>query len=106
MAEDPGVGAALPVAAAGSGQPRLLAARTVAGTDLAGLLDRLDRLPAGKVACTVPHHRFAVLEDVRHQDIAYAELDGCRLVLRPDHTLGQLDPATAELLTRLARPCR
>ena len=89
----------------GSGQPRLLAARTVAGTDLAGLLDRLDRLPAGKVACTVPHHRFALIEHLRHggfDSAAYAELDGCRRILRPDHTLGQLDEATATLITRLA----
>jgi hypothetical protein len=28
---------------------------------------------------------------------------GCRLVLRPDHTLGHLDPATAELITTLSR---
>jgi len=89
----------------GSGLPRLLAARTVAGTELAGLLARLERLPAGKVACAVPHHRFAVLEYVRHgwyDSAAYAELDGCRRILRPDHTLGQLDEATATLITRLA----
>jgi len=89
----------------GSGLPRLLAARTVAGTELAGLLDRLDRLPAGKVACTVPHHRFALIEHLRHggfDSAAYAELDGCRRILRPDHTLGQLDEATATLITRLA----
>jgi hypothetical protein len=89
----------------GAGQPRLLAARTVTGTELAGLLARLDRLPAGKVACSMPHHRFAVIEYLRHggfDSAAYAELDGCRRILRPDHTLGQLDEATATLITRLA----
>jgi hypothetical protein len=89
----------------GSDQPRLLAGSTVAGAELAGLLARLDRLPAGKVACTVPHHRFALIEYLRHggfDSAAYAELDGCRRILRPDHTLGQLDEATAELITQLA----
>ena len=89
----------------GSDQPRLLAARTVVGAELAGLLARLDRLPAGKVACTMPHHRFALIEYVRDggfDSAAYAELDGCRRILRPDHTLGELDQATAELITKLA----
>jgi hypothetical protein len=57
------------------------------------------------VACTVPHHRFALIEYVRRgwfDSAAYAELDGCRRISRPDHTLGELDPATAELITRLA----
>jgi hypothetical protein len=89
----------------GSDQPRLLAARMVVGAELAGLLARLDRLPAGKVACTVPHRRFALLEYVRDggfDSAAYAELDGCRRILRPDRTLGELGQATAELITRLA----
>jgi hypothetical protein len=89
----------------GSGQPRLVTAGTVAGTGLVNLLTRLDHLPAAGSACTVPHHRFAVLQYVRHgwyDSAAYAELDGCRRILRADGTLGELGPATAELITRLA----
>jgi hypothetical protein len=46
-----------------------------------------------------------LVEYFRHggfDSAAYAELDGCRRVLRPDHTLGELDPATAELISQLA----
>jgi hypothetical protein len=89
----------------GSGLPRLLAARTVVGAELTSLLARLDRVPAPAKACTVPHHQFALIEYVRHgqfDSAAYAELDGCRRVMRPDRTLGQLDQATADLITRLA----
>ena len=92
----------------GSGLPRLVAGGTVTGADMAGLLARLDHLPAAG-ACTAAHHRFAVLEFVRHggyDDSAYVELDGCRRVLRADDTLGQLDPSGVELITRLARPSR
>jgi hypothetical protein len=88
--------------AATSGLPRLESAGTVAGPRLASLLARLDRLPAG--GCSPAHRRFAVLEYLRkgwYEDPVYAELDGCRLVLRPDHTLGQLDPVTARLITTL-----
>ena len=88
------------------GMPQLLSARTVSGRQLAALLTRLDRLPAAP-SCGPRHQRFAVLEYIRrgwHDDAVYAEMDGCRLVLRPDHTLGQLDPATAELITTLSRP--
>lgn len=88
-----------------SGLPRLVTGATVTGADLRGLLARLDHLPAA-AACTASHHRFAVLEDVRHHDVLYAELDGCRRVLRADHTLGELDPATVELIIRLARRSR
>ena len=89
----------------GTELPRLLKAGTVAGADLEDLLTRLDRLPAAGAKCAVPHHRFATLEYVRHgwyDSAAYAELDGCRRIVRPDGTLGELDPATAELITRLA----
>ena len=89
----------------GAGLPRLLAGRKVAGAELTNLLARLDHLPPGKVACTVPHHRFALIEYVRHgwfDSAAYAEIDGCRRISRPDHTLGKLDAATAELIIRLA----
>jgi len=89
----------------GSSQPRLLAARTVAGAELTSLLARLDRLPAGTAVCTVPHHRFALIEYLRHgsfDSAAYAELDGCRRITRPDFTLGELDQATADLISRLA----
>jgi hypothetical protein len=89
----------------GSGPPRLVRAGTVTGADLARLVARLDQLSAA-AACTVPHHRFAVLEEEPHGDLVYAELDGCRRILRPDHTLGELDPTTVELIIRLARPSR
>ena len=87
------------------GMPQLLSAHTVSGRRLTALLTRLDRLPAD-APCDPRHQRLAVLEYLRrgwHDDAVYAGLDGCRLVLRPDHTLGQLDPATAELITRLSR---
>lgn len=91
---------------AGRGMPELVSGRTVSGPQLAALLTRLDRLPAA-ASCGPRHQRFAVLEYLRrgwHDDAVYAELDGCRLVLRPDHTLGQLDPGTAQLITTLSRP--
>jgi hypothetical protein len=87
------------------GMPQLESARTVSGRHLTALLTRLDRLPAAG-SCGPGHQRFAVLEYLRrgwHDGALYAGLDGCRLVLRPDHTLGQLDPATAELITTLSR---
>ncbi|HEY6749482.1 MAG TPA: hypothetical protein VI357_27660 [Mycobacteriales bacterium] len=87
------------------GMPQLVSARTVSGGDLGALLARLDRLPAAR-ACGQVHQRFVVLEYLRrgwYDDAVYAGLDGCRLVLRPDHTLGQLDPDTAELITTLSR---
>ena len=77
---------------AARGMPQLVSAGTVTGRELAALLTRLDRLPAAG-SCTPRHH----------DDAVYAEMDGCRLVLRPEHTLGQLDPATAELITTLSR---
>ena len=83
--------------------PRLVSARTVSGRQLAALLTRLDRLPAAR-SCGPRHQRFAVLEYLRrgwYDDAVYAGLDGCRLVLRPDQTLGQLDPASAELIAAL-----
>jgi hypothetical protein len=63
------------------------------------------RVPRG--ACGQPQRQVldAVLEYIRrgwYDSAVYAELDGCRLVLRPDHTLGQLDPATEALLTTLS----
>jgi hypothetical protein len=70
-----------------SGLPELVSAGTVTGRDLAAVLTRLDQLPAAQ-PCTTRH--------------AYAEIDGCQMILRPDHTLGQLDPATAKLLTTLS----
>jgi hypothetical protein len=87
-----------------SGLPELVSAGTVTGADLAALLTRLDRLPAAR-PCTTGHYRFAVLEYIRegwYDSAAYAQIDGCRMILRPDNTLGQLDPATAELLTALS----
>ena len=88
------------------GMPQLVSARTISGRHLDALLTRLDRLQAAG-SCGPRHQRFAVLEYLRsgwYDDPVYAGLDGCRLVLRPDHTLGQLDPATAELITTLSRP--
>jgi hypothetical protein len=88
----------------GSGMPTLESAGTVRGPELTALLARLDHLPAA--SCTTPsHQRFAVLQYVRHgwdDDALYTELDGCGLALRPDHTLGHLDPATAAQLLTLA----
>jgi hypothetical protein len=87
-----------------SGLPELVSAGTVTGPDLAPLLTRLDQLPAAR-PCRTRHHRFAVLEYIRrgwYDDPAYAEVDGCQMILRPDHTLGQLDTGTAELLTTLS----
>jgi len=87
-----------------SGLPELVSAGTVTGPNLAALLTRLDQLPAAR-SCRARHHRFAVLQYIRrgwYDDAAYAEIDGCQMILRPDHTLGQLDPATTELLTRLS----
>jgi hypothetical protein len=84
-----------------SGLPELVSARTVTGADLAALLTRLDHLPAAR-PCATRHQRFAVLEYIRrgwNDSAAYAEVDGCRRILRPDHTLGHLDPATTKLLT-------
>jgi hypothetical protein len=88
-----------------SGLPELVSAGTVTGPDLAALLTRLEQLPAAR-SCTARHHRFAVLEYIRrgwYDAAAYAEIDGCRMILRPDHTLGQLDATTAELLTTLSQ---
>jgi hypothetical protein len=88
-----------------SGLPELVSAGTVTGPDLAALLTRLDQLPAAR-SCTARHHRFAVLEYIRqgwYDDAAYAEIDGCRMILRPDHTLCQLDATTTELLTALSQ---
>jgi hypothetical protein len=90
---------------AGPGMPQLVSAGTASGRELAELLARLDRLPAA-AQCGPRHQRLAVLEYVRHgwhESPVYAELDGCRLVLRPDHTLGQLDAATADLIATLSR---
>jgi hypothetical protein len=90
---------------AAPGQPQLLSAGTVTGPELAALLARLDHLPAATASCAPRHQRFAVLEYLRrgwYDDPVYAELDGCRTVLRPDHTLGLLDPATAQLVTTLS----
>lgn len=88
----------------GTGMPTLESAGTVRGAALTALLGRLDRLSAA--SCAPRHQRFAVLEYVRrgwYDGAAYTELDGCGLVLRPDHTLGHLDPATAALLATLSR---
>lgn len=89
----------------GPGMPELESAGTVRGPALTALLGRLDRLPAA-ASCGPRHQRFAVLEYLRkgwYDDAVYAELDGCGLVLRPDHTLGHLDAATAKLLATLSR---
>ncbi len=88
-----------------TGLPELLSAGTITGPDLVALLARLDHLAAAR-PCTARHHRFAVLEYVRHgwwDGAAYSELDGCRIILRPDHTLGQIDSVTANLLVRLSQ---
>jgi hypothetical protein len=88
-----------------TGYPELLSAGTVSGFRLTALLARLDALPAAR-PCTARHTTFAVIQYVRrgwYDAGAYVELDGCRRIERPDHTLGRADPTTAELLTTLAR---
>ena len=82
-------------------QPELIATHTVTGSALTALLARLDQLPAAR-ACAAPHHSFAVIEYHRtgwYDSAAYGELDGCRVIARPDHTLGQLDEATIQALS-------
>ena len=89
-----------------TGYPQLVSADIVTGADLAALLATLDDLPAAR-PCTAKHGRFAVVEYIRKQwfdSAAYAETDGCQVIVRPDHTLGQLDDATARLLTTLSHP--
>jgi hypothetical protein len=55
---------------------------------------------AGEAApCTSPHTRFAVLTPSPQAAETFLELDGCRRVLRPDNTLGQVDQQTIGLLT-------
>jgi hypothetical protein len=74
---------------------RLAGGRSLAAEDARLLLDALDGVgPAG--ACTAPHTRIAVVHGGAQW--AVAELDGCRRLLRPDHTLGQLDERVVALL--------
>lgn len=75
----------------------------VSGTELTALLAELDTLPAAR-PCTAKHRTFAVLQYSRrgwYDDAAYVELDGCRMILRPDETRGELTPALAAALVRL-----
>ena len=64
--------------------------RTITGDEARTLSDALGRAgPA--TACSTPHTRFAVVTRDGAAQWAVAELDGCRRLLRPDNTLGQLD---------------
>lgn len=75
----------------------LRAGRVVDGTVAAALVAALDRTGAA-TACSAPHTRFAVVSGPSGAE-AVAELDGCRRLLRPDTTLGQLDEATVVAIT-------
>jgi hypothetical protein len=75
---------------------QLATGRTLTPEAAKPLLDALDRVgPA--TDCTAGHTRIAVVHS--QSESAVAELDGCRRLLRPDHTLGQLDDPTLALLT-------
>jgi hypothetical protein len=86
------------------GYPQLVSANTVTGAGLGTLLAALDGLPAAQ-SCTATHSRFVVIEYIRKHWFdgpVYAEVDGCRRIQRPDHTLGRIDDATVRLLTTLS----
>ncbi|WP_162642021.1 hypothetical protein [Streptosporangium sp. 'caverna'] len=68
--------------------------RILKGRSLRTLLTALDSAPA--TDCPSDHTRFAVLSTGSRE--AYAELDGCRNLMRPDGTLGRLTPNAAALL--------
>ena len=73
-------------------------AHTISGDAAAALVAALNNAgPAA--ACSAPHTRFAVLSSNGTASWATVELDGCRRLLRPDYTLGQLDePTVAPLI--------
>jgi hypothetical protein len=75
---------------AGESSGQFASGRTVTGDEARTLSVALDKAgPA--TACSIPHTRFAVVTREDAGQWAVAELDGCRHLLRPNNTLGQLD---------------
>jgi hypothetical protein len=69
---------------------RFASGRTITGDAARTLSEALDKAgPA--TTCATPHTRFAVVIRDGAAQRAVAELDGCRRLLRPNNTLGQLD---------------
>ncbi|GAA0356884.1 hypothetical protein GCM10009530_02590 [Microbispora corallina] len=79
----------------GINEATLESMRILKGSNLNTLLTALDNSPA--TDCPSHHTRFAVL-DTGHRP-AYAELDGCHNLMRPDETFGRLTPDAVALLT-------
>lgn len=77
----------------------LVSGHTVAARDATRIAEALDRAGPAR-DCPAKHTRFAVLLNPSRAEWAVAELDGCRRLLRPDNTLGQLDDATIAMITR------
>jgi len=76
---------------------RFASGRTITGDAARALAELLDK--AGPAAtCSAPHTRFAVVSRDGAAQRAVAELDGCRRLLRPDNTLGQLDAPAIDAL--------
>jgi hypothetical protein len=75
---------------------RFESSRILKGNSLRTLLTALDTAPASD--CYSHHTRFAILDPGYME--AYADLDGCRNLLRRDGTLSRLTPDAVALLTR------
>jgi hypothetical protein len=73
---------------------RFESVRILKGGSLRTLLTALDGAPA--TDCPSDHTRFAVLDTGSTE--AYAELDGCRNLVRPDGTSGRLTPDAVAIL--------
>lgn len=72
--------------------------RQLSGARLTTLLSRLAQVPVAGT-CGRTETAFAVLHPSSPAgEPAYVELDGCHRVLRPDNTLGQLDPTAVHAL--------
>lgn len=78
----------------GTVEGRFESTRILKGRSLRTLLTVLDSAPATN--CPSDHTRFAVLNTGSRE--AYAELDGCHNLVRPDWTLGRLTPDAVALL--------
>ncbi|MBN6055607.1 hypothetical protein JYK22_26990, partial [Nonomuraea sp. RK-328] len=74
---------------------RLESSRILTGGGLRTVLAALDAAPPSD--CRGRHTRFAVM--AVGPSAAYAELDGCHNVLRPDGALGRLSPEVVKVLT-------
>ncbi|MDP9863349.1 MULTISPECIES: hypothetical protein [Streptosporangium] len=80
--------------ARGTIEGRFESMRILKGRSLRTLLTALDSAPA--TDCPSDHTRFAVLDTGFRE--AYAELDGCRNLVRPDGSFGRLTPDAVALL--------